>query len=79
MVANGATHRDSPSGETSLHSLLQQLIVAFANQRAEGPDKVLDAAGDSVEAVLGLQGPIQSLQFLGFVDHGIDNEVNQPV
>ena len=78
MVSNGATRRNSPSGETSLHSLLQQLVVAFANQQPQGPDQILDTAGDSVEALLGLQGPIQSMQFLGFVDHGIDNDRSAP-
>jgi len=74
MVTNGAAHPQSPSGEASLHSLLQELVVAFAKPHAQQASTILETAGDSVEALLGLQGPIQSLQFLGFVDHGIDHD-----
>jgi TonB family protein len=72
IATNRARHLDSTSSEVSVRSLLQKLITAFANERAKEPGTTRESAGDWVEAELGLMGPIQSLKFLGFVEHGID-------
>jgi TonB family protein len=74
IATNRARHPHSPSSEVSVRSLLQELIAAFPSERAQEPGTTQESAGDSVEAELGLLGPIQSLTFLGFVDHGIDRD-----
>jgi len=56
-----------PSAETSVRRSLERLIAAFplarGNESAKGTE--------SIEADVGLLGPIRSVRFLGFVDHGI--------
>jgi TonB family protein len=74
IATNRARHPDSPSSEKSVRSLLQELIAAFPGEHALETGTTREAAGDSVEAELGLLGPIQSLTLLGFVDHGIDRD-----
>ena len=74
IATNRARHAASPSSEVSVRSLLQELIAAFPSKRAQEPDTTRESAGDSIEAALGLLGPLQSLTFLGFVDHGIDRD-----
>jgi TonB family protein len=74
IATNRARHSEFPSSEMSVRSLLQELIAAVPRERAQEPGTTRDSAGDSVEAELGLLGPIQSLTFLGFVDHGIDRD-----
>lgn len=74
IATNRARHPDSPSSEVSVRSLLQKLIAAFPSERAEEPGAIQEFAGDSVEAELGLLGPIRSVTFMGFVHHGIDRD-----
>jgi TonB family protein len=73
IAKNRALHPESPLSEVSVRSLLQKLITAFPSEQVQEPC-TLDTAGNSVEMQLGLMGPIQSLTFLGFVDHGIDRD-----
>lgn len=71
VATNRARPAELPSGEVSVRSLLQKLIAAYPSGRAQEPGTTRDATADSAEAELGLWGPIQSLKFLGFVEHGI--------
>ena len=71
IATNRARPAELPSGEVSVRSLLQKLIAAYPSGRAQDPGTTRDAAADSAEAEVGLWGPIQSLKFLGFVEHGI--------
>jgi hypothetical protein len=64
------SHLSAPSAEDSVRRLLEKLIAACANVPV-GQDP---AASDSSERELGLPGSIQSLQFMGVADHGIDRD-----
>jgi TonB family protein len=67
-----ATNREgplpAPSAEASVRRSLEKLISAFPAK--PGSDSATNA-GESIEAKVGLLGQIHSLQFLGFVDHGL--------
>ena len=78
IATNHEGYPDLPSGEGSVRSLLQKLVVAFASDGARKTGTNPDSVGDSVEAELGLLGSIQSLRFLGFVAHGIDRDRSDP-
>jgi hypothetical protein len=58
----------APSAEMSVCRSLEKLIAAFPVTR--GNDSATNA-GESIEAEVGHLGPIHSVRFLGFVDHGI--------
>jgi hypothetical protein len=58
----------APSAEMSVRRSLEKLIAAFPVTR--GNDSATNA-GESIEAEVGHLGPIHSVRFLGFVDHGI--------
>jgi hypothetical protein len=58
----------APSAEVSVRRSLEKLIAAFPVTRAN--DSATNA-GESIEAEVGHLGPIHSVRFLGFVDHGI--------
>lgn len=63
---NRKTH--APSAELSVRRSIETLIDAFPV--AQGNDSVTNV-GASLEAEVGLLGPIHTLEFLGFVDRGI--------
>jgi TonB family protein len=71
---NQKRHPHLPSTETSVRSLLQKLIVAFPSERGDDPGRDRESSEDSPEADLGHLGPIQSVKFMGFVDHGVDRD-----
>jgi TonB family protein len=66
-----ATNRErplhAPTAEASVRRSLKKLISAFPAER--GIDSTTNA-GESIEAEVGLLGPIHSVRFVGFVDHG---------
>jgi TonB family protein len=66
-----ATNREgplhAPTAEPSVRSSLEKLIAVFSVGR--GHDSATNA-GESIEAEVGLLGPIHSVRFVGFVDHG---------
>ena len=74
IAMNHKRHLHVPSTETSMRSLLQKLIAAFPSERGHDPGTDRESSGDSLEAELGHLGSIQSVKFLGFVDHGIDRD-----
>jgi len=74
IAMNHKRHLHVPSTETSVRSLLQKLIAAFPSERGHDPGTDRESSGDSLEAELGHLGSIQSVKFLGFVDHGIDRD-----
>jgi protein TonB len=74
IALNQKRHLHLPSTETSVRSLLQKLIAAFPSVRRDGPATDRESSEDSPEADLGRLGPIQSVKFLGLVDHGIDRD-----
>jgi hypothetical protein len=57
----------APSAEGSVRRSLKKLIAGFSV--TQGNDSV--TSGESIEADLGLLGPIRSVKFIGFVNHGI--------
>ncbi|MHB8477928.1 MAG: energy transducer TonB [Steroidobacteraceae bacterium] len=77
VAMNHKRHLHVPSTETSVRSLLQKLIAAFPSERGHDPGMDRESAGDSIEAQLGHLGQIQSVKFLGFVDHGIDRDKSE--
>jgi periplasmic protein TonB len=77
IAMNHERHPHVPSTETSVRSLLQKLIAAFPSERGHDPGTDRESSGDSLEAELGHLGPIQSVKFLGFVDHGIDRDKSE--
>ena len=74
IAMNQKRHLHLPSTETSVRSLLQKLIAAFPSERGHDPRTGRESTEDSPEADLGHLGPIQSVKFLGLVDHGIDRD-----
>lgn len=67
----GTNRRDperAPSAASSLRRLLEKLIASFPVARDN--DSAANAA-ESLEAEVGHLGAIHSVEFLGFVDHGI--------
>jgi len=58
----------APSAEVSVRRSLEKLTAAFPVKRGNDPAM---GGEESIEADLGLLGPIHSVRFLGFVDHGI--------
>lgn len=71
---NKKRHLHVPSTETSVRSMLQKLIAAFPSEGGPDPGTDRDSSGDSIEADLGHLGPIESVKFMGFVDHGVDRD-----
>ena len=73
MQARRQNNSGSPEGEASLRHLVDGMLAAFAQKaRARsGPsaDKVLP-----LEEQLVGRGPIQSVEFLGFAEHGLDSD-----
>jgi TonB family protein len=74
IATNQKRHLHLPSTETSVRSLLQKLIAAFPSERGDDPGTDRESSEDSPEADLGHLGSIQSVKFLGLVDHGIDRD-----
>jgi len=74
IAMNQKRHLHLPSAETSVRRLLQKLIAAFPRVRGGDPGADRETSEDSPEADLGQLGPIQSVKFLGLVDHGIDHD-----
>jgi TonB family protein len=74
IAMNQKRYLHLPSTETSVRSLLQTLIAAFPSERVDDPGTEQESSEDSPEADLGHLGPIQSVKFLGVVDHGIDRD-----
>lgn len=77
IAMNQKRHLHVPSTETSVRSLLQKLIAAFPSERGDDPATDRESSEDSPEADLGHLGPIQSVKFLGLVDHGIDRDKSE--
>ena len=77
IAMNQKRHLHLPSTETSVRSLLQKLIAAFPSKRRDDPGTDRESSEDSPEADLGRLGPIQSVKFLGLVDHGVDRDQSQ--
>ena len=78
LAMNQKRHLHLPSTETSVRSLLQKLIAAFPSKASHHPGTDRASSEDSPEADLGHLGPVQSVKFLGLVDHGIDRDKSQP-
>lgn len=74
IAMNQKRHLHLPSTETSVRSLLQKLIAAFPSKAGDHPGTNRESSEDSPEADLGHLGPIQSVKFLGLVDHGVDRD-----
>lgn len=74
IARNRESHLPAPLAEASVRRSLKRLIAEFPSERGHDPATDRKSAGDSLEAELGLFGPIQSVKFLGFVDHGIDRD-----
>jgi hypothetical protein len=68
IAMNREGHLQAPSTEVSVRRLLEKLIADFPSESGNNPG---ESPEDSLEAELGLFGPIESVKFLGFVDHGI--------
>lgn len=77
IAMNQKRHLHLPSTETSVRSLLQKLIAAFPSERGDDPGTDRESSEDSPEADLGHLGLIQSVKFLGLVDHGIDRDQSE--
>jgi hypothetical protein len=77
IAMNQKHHQHPPSTETSVRSLLQKLIAAFPSERGDDPGTDRESSEHSPEADLGQLGPIQSVKFLGRVDHGIDRDQSE--
>jgi protein TonB len=74
IAMNHKRHLHVPSTEMSVRSLLQKLVAAFPSEPGHDPETDRESSGESPEGELGRLGPIQSVNFLGFVDHGIDRD-----
>ena len=77
IAMNQNRHLHLPSTETSVRSLLQKLIAAFPSERGDHRRTDRESSEDSPEADVGHLGPIQSVKFLGLVDHGIDRDKSE--
>jgi protein TonB len=77
IAMNQKRHQHLPSTETSVRGLLQKLIAAFPSERGDDPEADRESSEHSPEADLGQLGPIQSVKFLGRVDHGIDRDQSE--
>jgi TonB family protein len=64
----------APVAEEQLRSLVARLLAAFpeAPEGASSPGN--QPAGSALEEVLAQRGPIQSIRFLGFGAHGLDQD-----
>ena len=78
VAQNREGHLPAPASEASVRRLLQNLLPAFAGEGGHAPAVNQQPAGDALVADLGVFGPIQSVRFLGPVDHGIDRDKSEP-
>ena len=66
-------HGGEPAGEGSLRGLIGRLLGAFPDASRTDPGGAQHAP-DSMEELFVTQGPVQSIQFLGFATNGLERD-----